>query len=219
MYEFQKKAPIPSSSNKVPTLNGLDINDEILSNVMSPMSSISHCPTSPGGATPGLDLDGPLDTGGTNPFQFQNDQKLNSNYTNPTPTRPPSSMSMASISSSRSSKVMNAPEKFSRQLVDIVIGLWNSTQRNRNENPDDPIAALPKNSDDKPYREEQIEQLGARIHKDLRRMKQNNPGHANNEFINVLNLCLKMAKGGFPIDRFIQCSAAQVSTDLIADRP
>ena len=161
------------------------------------MSSISHCPTSPGGATPGLDLDGPLDTGGTNPFQFQNDPKLNSNYTNPTPTRPPSSMSMASISSSRSSKVMNAPEKFSRQMVDIVFGLWN-----KKENPEDPIAALPKNSDDKPYREEQIEQLGARIHKDLRRMKQNNPGHANIEFINTLNMALKMAKDGFLIDRF-----------------
>jgi len=184
------KAPIPSSSNKVPTLNGLDINDEILSNVMSPMSSVSHCPTSPGEAPSGLDIDASLDTSGSNPFQFQNDQKLNSNYINQNPTRPPSSMSMASVGSSRSLKTLNAPEKFSRQLVDIVFGLWN----NRNENPEDPITALPKNSDDKSYREEQIEQLGARIHKDLRRMKQNNPGHANNEFINVLNLCLKMAK-------------------------
>ena len=192
------KAPIPPSSTKNPALNGLDINDEILSNVMSPMSSISHCPTSPGGPTPGLDLDVSLDAGGSNPFQFQNDQKLNSNYQNQNPTRPPSSMSMTSISSSRSFKTLNAPEKFSRQLVDIVFGLWN----NLNENPEDPIAALPKNSDDKPYREEQIEQLGARIHKDLRRMKQNNPGHANNEFINVLNLCLKMAKEGFKIDIF-----------------
>ena len=203
------KAPIASTPNKVPTLNGLDINDEILSNVMSPMSSISHCPTSPGGATPGLDLDVPLDTGGSNPFQFQNDQKLNANYTNPNPTRPPSSMSMTSISSSRSFKTLNAPEKFSRQLVDIVFGLWN----NRNENPDDPIAALPKNSDDKPYREEQIEQLGARIHKDLRRMKQNNPGHANNEFINVLNLCLKMAKVGFHFDLYFLPDLT-LSTDL-----
>lgn len=49
---------------------------------------------------------------------------------------------------------------------------------------------MPKSGEDKPYREEQLEQLAARVHKDLRRMKQANPGSANYEFLNILQMCL-----------------------------
>ena len=58
----------------------------------------------------------------------------------------------------------------------------------------DPLSGLPLSGEDRPYREEQLEQLAARVHKDLRRMKQSNPGHANYEFLNILQMCLSIKK-------------------------
>lgn len=79
------------------------------------------------------------------------------------------------------------PERFTSHFVELVKSLWPPLSPFA-----EALSGLPKNGEDKPYREEQLEQLAARVHKDLRRMKQAQPGHANYEFLNILQMCLEV---------------------------
>ena len=84
-------------------------------------------------------------------------------------------------------RLCHQPERFTTHFVDIVKQLWPPISPYSED-----LSGLPKNGEEKPYREEQLEQLSARVHKDLRRMKQAQPGHANYEFLNILQMCLQV---------------------------